>query len=321
MRRKLCTAVLTLALLCTLAPNALAFDTAYAGRMETLGQGGTYSLSLDESGAVWGWGLASEYYELGTSLAIGVPDVVLEGMTSLSAGVTHAGAIDADGALWAAGENRWGQKGVDYAAADPQSGWTQIVDTGDVAAVAGGVGTLYVLKTDGTLWYAGQGGVLELRPVSQLGTVIAVESSQQQTAALTAEGSLYLNDGSSASGWTRQAQNVRRFCFSGSGLIWVTQENQLGAWNASLPAPDGWTQDSQGTVPDFQVRDLASDGNGLLLLDSDGRLLRVYNNQVYETEGADVVNLYSSSASAVVERQDGSVQLWDLSLPTPGAVS
>ena len=132
---------------------------------------------------------------------------------------------------------------------------------------------------------------------------------------------VYLNDGSSASGWTRQAQNVRRFCFSGSGLIWVTQENQLGAWNASLPAPDGWTQDSQGTVPDFQVRDLASDGNGLLLLDSDGRLLRVYNNQVYETEGADVVNLYSSSASAVVERQDGSVQLWDLSLPTPGAVS
>ena len=229
--------------------------------------------------------------------------------------------VDQSGNLWAAGENRWGQMGVDYAAADPQSGWTQIVDTGDVAAVAGGVGTLYVLKTDGTLWYAGQGGVLELRPVSQLGTVIAVESSQQQTAALTAEGSLYLNDGSSASGWTRQAQNVRRFCFSGSGLIWVTQENQLGAWNASLPAPDGWTQDSQGTVPDFQVRDLASDGNGLLLLDSDGRLLRVYNNQVYETEGADVVNLYSSSASAVVERQDGSVQLWDLSLPTPGAVS
>lgn len=229
--------------------------------------------------------------------------------------------VDQSGNLWAAGENRWGQMGVDYAAADPQSGWTQIVDTGDVAAVAGGVGTLYVLKTDGTLWYAGQGGVLELRPVSQLGTVIAVESSQQQTAALTAEGSLYLNDGTSASGWTRQAQNVKLFCFSGSGLIWVTQENQLGVWNAALPAPDGWTQDSQGTVPDFQVRDLASDGNGLLLLDGDGRLLRVYNNQVYETEGEDVVNLYSSSASAVVERQDGSVQLWDLSLPTPGVVS
>lgn len=229
--------------------------------------------------------------------------------------------VDQSGNLWAAGENRWGQMGVDYAAADPQSGWTQIVDTGDVAAVAGGVGTLYVLKTDGTLWYAGQGGVLELRPVSQLGTVIAVESSQQQTAALTAEGSLYLNDGSSPSGWTRQAQNVKLFCFSGSGLIWVTQENHLGAWNASLPVPDGWIQDSQGTAPGFQIRDLASDGNGLLLLNGDGQLLRVYNNRVYETSGTDVVNLYSSGTYAVVERQDGFGQLWDLSLPTPESAS
>ena len=300
---------------------------------QALSEARSYAAGVDQRLVLQGGELLSAgsntFGQLGTGQGLST-ETVQEGLQSAQfsgqavrvycAGRTSY-VVDQSGNLWAAGANRWGQMGVDYAAADPQSGWTQIVDTGDVAAVAGGVGTLYVLKTDGTLWYAGQGGVLELRPVSQLGTVIAVESSQQQTAALTAEGSLYLNDGSSASGWTRQAQNVRRFCFSGSGLIWVTQENQLGAWNASLPAPDGWTQDSQGTVPDFQVRDLASDGNGLLLLDSDGRLLRVYNNQVYETEGADVVNLYSSSASAVVERQDGSVQLWDLSLPTPGAVS
>ena len=53
MRRKLFGAILTLALLCALTPSALAFDTAYAGRTETLGQGATYSLSLDENGAVW----------------------------------------------------------------------------------------------------------------------------------------------------------------------------------------------------------------------------------------------------------------------------
>ena len=229
--------------------------------------------------------------------------------------------VDQNGNLWAAGENRWGQMGMGYAAADPQSGWTQIVDTGDVAAVAGSVGTLYVLKTDGTLWYAGQGGALKLRPVSQLGTVIAVESNQQQTAILTAEGSLYLNDGSSPSGWTRQAQNVKIFCFSGSGLIWVTQENQLGVWDTFLPTPDGWTMDGAETVPGFQIRDLACDGNGLLLLNGDGQLLRVYNDQVYEVDGTDVVNLYSSGAYAVVERQDGSVQLWDLSLPTPESAS
>ena len=211
MRRKLCTAVLTLALLCTLAPNALAFDTAYAGRMETLGQGGTYSLSLDESGAVWGWGLASVYYELGTSLAIGVPDIVLEGMTSLSAGVTHAGAVDADGALWMWGSNDYGEIGnykngevIGRGREDVliQTKPVKVLDR--VAAVSCGYNATAAIRTDGTLWtwgnnFSGElgcGGEEDsLVPVQVLENVAAVQTGlnffSNQTIAVKTDGSVW----------------------------------------------------------------------------------------------------------------------------------
>ena len=219
MKRKLCTAVLTLALLCTLAPSALAFDTAYVGRTETLGQGGTYSLSLDESGAVWGWGLASVYYELGTTLAIGVPDIVLEGMTSLSAGVTHAGAIDADGALWMCGSNDYGEIG-NYKNGETigrgredvliQTEPVKVLDR--VAAVSCGYNATAAIRTDGTLWVwglsdcLGNGGVgndtyvdayglggypIQTAPMQIMEDVAAVSMGSSACAALKTDGTLW----------------------------------------------------------------------------------------------------------------------------------
>ena len=56
--------------------------------------------------------------------------------------------VDADGALWAAGENRWGQMGEGYAITAPQGGWVQVPTPGAVADVAGTTGRLLVLLTD-----------------------------------------------------------------------------------------------------------------------------------------------------------------------------
>lgn len=225
--------------------------------------------------------------------------------------------VDQDGNLWAAGENRWGQMGLGYISVDPESGWTQIADSGDIAAVSGNTGMLYVLKTDGSLWYAGQGGELELQRVGGIGSVTAVESNDRQTVLLTANGTLYLCYADSPMNWTRVAGGVKLFSLGNGGLTWVTEDNRICSEYAVMGVPAAWQQDDQGLIPDFTVCDIASDSNGLLLTDVSGRLLRVYNGQVYEIEGMTVANLYSSGGSVVVEQEDGTVSLWDLSQPDP----
>lgn len=223
--------------------------------------------------------------------------------------------VDRDGNLWAAGENRWGQLGMRYASAAPESGWTRIVDTGDVADVSGSVGTLYILKTDGSLWYAGQGGVAELRRLGELGPVAALASGDRQTAVLTLSGELYVSDGNSPQRWTRQARHVKNFCFGAGQLIWVTEDDRIVFQNSSLPLPDTWIWDGQGVAPGFAVRDMAAGANGLLLQDTAGRLWRVFDGQAYELDGVPVANIYSAGESVVVEQEDGTAALWDLSLP------
>lgn len=225
--------------------------------------------------------------------------------------------VDQDGNLWAAGENRWGQIGQNYADMNPQSGWTQLSDTADTASVAGTTGTLIVLKTDGSLWYSGQGGVMQLERVTDFGMVSAIASNERQTAVLTVDGTLYLSEINNPIRWTRQASRVKIFCLSSSELIWVTEDNQISSQRGMSQMPDSWSWGNQGVTPNFKVQDIASDENGLLLMDSKSILYRVYNSQVYEIEGDPAVNIYSSSDGVIVEQEDGTVLLWDLSQANP----
>ena len=226
-------------------------------------------------------------------------------------------AVDAQGNLWAAGENRWGQMGLDFASAEPEEGWRQIADTGDVAAAAGTAGSLFVLRTDGSLWHAGQGGGMELQRVRQFGLVMAVESGDGQTAVLTADGTLYLSDPAAPSSFVRRADGVKSFCIGGGGPAWVTEDNQIVTTSGVLYLPESWTWGGEGAVPDFPVRDLAADSDGLLLMDESGKLFRVYDGRVYEAENLTAVNIYSAGGTAVLEQEDGTVLLWSLDSPSP----
>ena len=285
---------------------------------------GTDQRLLTEGGAVFSAG-SNTFGQLGTDQALAT-ETVQSSLQSAqfpgqAARVYCAGrtsyAVDQGGNLWAAGENRWGQLGTAYTAADPQSGWTQIVDSGDVAAAAGTVGMLYVLKTDGSLWYAGQGGVLELRQIRNFGKVIAVESGEQQTAVLTANGLLYESDASDPTRWTRQASNVKLFCYGDDGLVWVTGDNQICSRGQLPQAPDTWVQGSQGVLPDVEVCDIAAADDGLLLQDTAGQLHRIYGGHAYAADDVAAANIYSTGGTAVVEQTDGTVLLWDLSSPNP----
>lgn len=248
MRRKLCTAVLTLALLCTLAPSALAFDTAYVGRTETLGRGLTYSVMLDENGTLLGVGQGG-YYELGWIYVYGGTGgaaPILSGVLSLSAGPVHAGAIDRNGGLWMWGRNDSGEIG------NGQEGWydeglqsliqrepVQVLD--HVAAVSCGWGNTAAIRTDGTLWvwgdalYCGNGGVgnavdeagvfpLQTVPMQIMEDVAAVSVGGGASAALKTDGTLWTWGGSD-DGMTG----------SGDGYDTVWQDPETGeSWRIQL---------------------------------------------------------------------------------------
>lgn len=311
-------------------------DEDYTIRDELLGQvlqeAHSYAVGTDQRLILDGGALLSAgsntFGQLGTEQGLATESVQSRFQSAQFSGqaarVYCAGrtsyVVDQSGNLWAAGENRWGQFGVAYTSADPQSGWTEIMDSGDVASVAGNVGQLYVLKTDGSLWYAGQGGVLEFRQIRDFGQVIAVESMGQRTAVLTANGLLYVSDTSDPLNWTRQASDVKLFSFGGDGMIWVTQENQICFWNLGLQVPDTWVQDGQGVTPDVTIRDIAADSSGLLILDTAGQLHRLYNGQIYQTDNT-VENIYSAGGTVVMEHADGTVMLWDLSNPNPTAAA
>jgi len=225
--------------------------------------------------------------------------------------------VDQDGNLWASGENRWGQMGLNYADMNPQNGWTQLTDSSDIVAVAGTTGTLIVLKTDGSLWYSGQGGVMQLERVTDFSMVSAIASNERQTAVLTVDGTLYLSEVNDPIRWARQASHVKVFSLNSSDLIWVTEDDQIDSQRGMSQMPDSWSWGDQGVSPDLKIQDIASDENGLLLMDSKSQLYRVYNGQVYEIEGDPAVNIYSSSDGVVVEQEDGTVLLWNLSQANP----
>lgn len=225
--------------------------------------------------------------------------------------------IDSGHNLWAAGENRWGQLGVSYVTTHPQEGWTQILDTGDAAAAAGSVGTLYVLKTDGSLWYAGQGGVMDLRRINGLGPVAAIDSNNWQTAILTAQGALYLSDEDDPLHWTRIARDVKHFCFSDTELLWVTTENQICSQYGLPQLPDTWLWDGQGVTPDFTITAIAAAPDALLLRDASNTLHRIHNGTHQTTENLPTTSIYTTNGTVILELPNGTAQRWDLTRQTP----
>ena len=222
--------------------------------------------------------------------------------------------VDADGALWAAGENRWGQMGEGYAITAPQGGWVQVPAPGAVADVAGTTGRLLVLLTDGSLWTVGARSGQELERVTRFPVVVSLASSQQYAAVLTADGDLYRSSSQTPEQWELAARDVSSFTISGSELYWVTKGNQLsssGGYVAS--APDSWYDDMGNLVPEFYVHEMAQLNGVCLLTDGDGTLYRLPGDGTVEevSTPAAVTGLYVQGGTLVLELEDGTAQTWN----------
>ncbi|BAL00615.1 hypothetical protein OBV_34160 [Oscillibacter valericigenes Sjm18-20] len=225
--------------------------------------------------------------------------------------------VDMAGNLWAAGENRWGQLGISSATMSVAAGWTEIIESGDVASVAGLPGKMYVLRTDGSLWYAGQGGKMALTRVQAFRQVSALAADDTSVTVLSVDGKLYRSSGNYKE-WKVVAKNVRQFSSYQGVLTWVTADNQVCTENYSMLLPGTWQEGKDGIIPDFTVMQLVADGQGLLLQGTDGAVRRLYQGTVTEDKNLTVTAMYIAGDCAVIETAQG-VQCWDLSRSLPEA--
>lgn len=119
--------------------------------------------------------------------------------------------VDTDGKLWAAGENRWGQKGISYGTMLPESGWTLVEGGEGVASVAGTTGNTYILKKDGSLWYVGGTNRQKVERVREFSTVLDIFEHESVVYVYTMEGEVYTKDMRYDSMWKLLKQNVQTF--------------------------------------------------------------------------------------------------------------
>ena len=220
--------------------------------------------------------------------------------------------VDASGALWMAGENRWGQGGLGYAVTSPQGGWQQVPTAAPVVDVAGTTGRLLVLLTDGSLWTAGAGGSQTLEPVSRFPSALMLAANQQQVVVLTASGQLYRSSSQTPNQWELVAGNAYDVTLSDTGLCWVGSDNSLN-WSGYGPSvPGEWYANGYGTAkPGFTLSRWASVNGRALLTDSEGRLYELPGDGTCSeiTLNSPVAALYAQGGTLVVELEDGTVRV------------
>lgn len=119
--------------------------------------GDNFSEALATDGTIWGWG-DNSFGQLGngttqTALrpveALTPPNRIV---TSLSAGASHSLMLTSDGALWATGDNRYGQLGDGGTTAASTPVRVKLPQDQIVTAVAAGAGHSLAATKDGNAW-------------------------------------------------------------------------------------------------------------------------------------------------------------------------
>ena len=122
--------------------------------------GAYHALALASNGVVWAWGNNS-YWQLGDGGSenySGVP-VMVVGLTNavgIAAGIWHSVAVDAQGRLWAWGDDGWGQLGDDGFAGGASLPF-QVPGMSNMVSVAAGSYASAAVDGNGNLWQWGQG--------------------------------------------------------------------------------------------------------------------------------------------------------------------
>ena len=221
--------------------------------------------------------------------------------------------VDSDGALWAAGEDRWGQMGEGYAVTQPRNGWQKVTTAGKVAAVAGTTGRVLILLEDGSLWTAGAAAGQSLTRVNRFPSVSQLESDGSRVLVLTTDGILYESYAGSPDAWNMVSRGVRCFSVADGGLCWIGSGGGLTRQSGGFSYPDSWRQMDGTIVPqDLFVAEFAAVGDLVLLRGADETLWRLPGDGTVQqvTVSSPVIRLYGVGNSLVLEHADGTASVW-----------
>lgn len=232
--------------------------------------------------------------------------------------------VDSDGALWAAGEDRWGQMGEGYAVTQPRGGWQKVTTAGKAAAAAGTTGRILVLLEDGSLWTAGAAAGQTLERMDRFPAVSQLEADGSRVLVLTTDGILYESRSGSPDSWNMVSRNVRCFSVADGGLCWITGGGGLYRQTGGFSCPDSWRQADGTVVPqDLFAAEFAAVGDLVLLRGADGTLWRLPGDGTVQqvTVSSSVIRLYGVGESLVLEYADGTAAVWSAGETVPRNVT
>ena len=232
--------------------------------------------------------------------------------------------VDDTGALWAAGEDRWGQLGGGFAVTQARGGWYPVSCAGKVAAAAGTTGRLLVLLEDGSLWSAGAGVGKTLQRLAAFPVVTQLESAADRAVLLTGDGVLYESAVGTPDRWSMVSRNVRSFTLTEDGLSWIGSTGTLHREWSGVSAPQEWYREDGSIIPqDLRVTEFAAVGDLALLLAADGTVWRLPGDGTAEQVSlpAGVVRLYGLESALVLEYVDGTAAVWNSGAAAPVAVT
>jgi len=130
------------------------------GRVTAIAAGFSYALTLKSDGTVWGWGDDFQGQLGNGQNADTTSPVAVHGLTgrvvAISAGKAHSLAIEADGSVWAWGDNGGGELGVDTGDVFQNTPVRVAGLSGHTLAVAAVVDHSAAIEAGGTLWSWGR---------------------------------------------------------------------------------------------------------------------------------------------------------------------
>lgn len=223
--------------------------------------------------------------------------------------------IDQDGALWAAGENRWGQWGEGSALMAPETGWQRLNTPGKTAQAAGTTGRLLILLEDGTLWTAGAENIQEFTRLARFPAVTEISACASRTAILTVDGALYTSGAGTPARWALAARDAAAFTLSEEyGLCWVDQQGAAYMEGGLVQLP--LALQLEGSRPTA----IAGSGGGLLCLTQDGALWNLSNGENGEeisAPGSGIAAIYPQGGALILEYDDGTLHRWQADMAAP----